>query len=205
MERDDTAGSSGNERSKRLDSDRLSSVELVRRARGGDQEALDRLFERYLPLLRRWAAGRLPLWARGLVDTDDMIQETLIKTFRNVETFVPRHDGALAAYLRQALDNRIRDEVRNAGRRPRTEELRENQSDPAASPLEAAIGGEALRRYEDALGRIPADDRELVLARVEMGLSYDEVARATNKPTADAARMAVSRALVRLATEMDHE
>ena len=91
-----------------------SSVELVRRARDGDRRALDHLFERYLPVLRRWAAGRLPRWARDLVDTDDMIQETLMGTFRNVGAFEPRHDGALGAYLRQALNNRIRDEVRTS-------------------------------------------------------------------------------------------
>lgn len=196
---DDTAGS------EQLDTDELSSVELVRRARTGDHRALDRLFARYLPILRRWAAGRLPGWARDVLDTDDMIQETLIKTLRNVETFVPRHDGALAAYLRQALTNRIRDEVRNAARRPRTEEIAPDLADGGTSPLETAIGSEALRRYEQALGRLSEENRELVLARVELGLSYEEVARATNKPTADAARMAVSRALVRLATEMDRE
>ncbi len=185
--------------------DGLSSVELVQRARAGDDRALDRLLKRYLPLLRRWASGRLPGWARDVLDTDDMIQETLIKTLRNVKAFEPRHDGALAAYLRQALTNRIRDEVRNAARRPRNEEIAADLSDGRTSPLEAAIGSEALGRYEAALGRLSSDERELVLARVELGLSYEEVARATQKPTADAARMAVSRALVRLATEMDRE
>jgi RNA polymerase sigma-70 factor (ECF subfamily) len=183
----------------------VSSVELVHKAREGDRQALDHLFKRYIPVLRRWTTGRLPLWARDLVDTDDMIQDTLVRTFRSVEAFVPRHDGAFAAYLRQVLDNRIRDEVRNATRRPRGDAISESRADSDVSPLEAAIGSEALRRYEKALGRICADDRGLVVARIEMGLSFEEVARATNKPTADAARMAVGRALVRLATEMDHE
>ena len=203
--RDHTTGVDGREGSDYLGADEQSSVELVRRARDGDGQALDRLFERYIPILRRWAVGRLPRWARDLVDTDDMIQETLMRTFRNVEEFVPRHDGAFAAYLRQALNNRIRDEVRNAGRRPRTEEMRADRTDPGASPLEALIGVEALRRYEEALGRLSDDDCELVLTRIELGMSFKDVAQATNRPTADAARMAVGRALVRLATEMGHE
>lgn len=185
--------------------DGLSSTELMERARGGDDRALDRLFARYLPILRRWAAGRLPRWARDLLDTDDMIQETLIKTVRNVETFAPRHDGALAAYLRQALHNRIRDEVRNASRRPRREEIPEDRADETASPLEAAIGEEASRKYEEALARLSEEEREVVLARIELGLGYEEIARATNRPSADAARMAVRRALVRLATAMERE
>src|SRR5262245_47622251 len=41
----------------------IPSVELIRRVRGGDQQALDALFARYVPMLQRWATGRLPLWA----------------------------------------------------------------------------------------------------------------------------------------------
>lgn len=185
--------------------DDVPSVELIRRARDGDRQAVDHLFRRYLPILRRWATGRLPYWARDLVDTDDMIQDTLIRTFRNVENFVPRHDGAFAAYLRQALSNRIRDEVRRARRVPRREQLGDQHEGNDASPLEEAIGREALGRYEEALGRLTEAERELVLARIEMGLSYKDLASATNRPTADAARMAVGRALVRLAMEMDRE
>ncbi len=182
-----------------------TSVELVLRARGGDRRALDLLFDRYVPVLRRWAGGRLPRWARDLVDTEDLIQDTLVKTFRNVDSFVPRHDGAVAAYLRQALHNRIRDEIRRVQARPRMAELSDGSPDAAASPLEEAVGREALGRYETALRRLSDDDRELVLARIELGWSYDEIATHTNRPSADAARMAVGRALVRLATEMDHE
>lgn len=205
MERDDPAGTDGLVRSGPADLNAVSSEELVRRARAGDSQAVDRLFERYLPILRRWAAGRLPRWARDLLDTDDMIQETLIKTFRNVETFVPRHDGALGAYLRQALDNRIRDEIRRVQRQPRREPLADGHRDQGASPLEEALGAEALRKYEGALRRLSDEDRELILARIEMGFSYDAVASAMNKPTADAARMAVGRALVRLAKGMNDE
>jgi RNA polymerase sigma-70 factor, ECF subfamily len=182
-----------------------TSVELVLRARTGDRQALELLFDRYVPVLRRWAAGRLPRGARDLVDTDDVIQDTLIKTFRNVDAFVPRHDGAVAAYLRQALHNRIRDEARRVQARPRMAELSDGRPDVAASPLEEAVGREALARYEEALRRLSDDERELVLARIELGFSYDEIAAHTKRPSADAARMAVGRALVRLATEMDDE
>jgi RNA polymerase sigma-70 factor (ECF subfamily) len=185
------------------ESNGLSSIELLERARAGDPRALDRLLARYLPALRRWASGRLPRWARDLLDTDDMIQETVIKTLRNVDAFAPRREGALAAYLRQALHNRIRDEVRNAARRPRREPVAEGREAVAASPLEQAIGAEALARYEAALARLDEDDRELILARIELNLGYEEVARACGKASPDAARMAVRRALVRLAQEMD--
>jgi RNA polymerase sigma-70 factor (ECF subfamily) len=179
-----------------------SSVELVRRARDGDRRALETLFRRYVGVLHRWASGRLPRWARGLVDTDDLIQETLVRTLANIDAFEPRHDGALQAYLRQALRNRIVDEVRRAGRRPPTGALSDRHADAGASPLEETIGLEAAERYERALSRLGERDREAIIARIELGRGYDEIARALDKPSPDAARMAVGRALVRLAQEM---
>ena len=82
----------------------------------GDREALDALFKRHLGPLRRWARGRLPKWTRDLRDTEDLVQETLAQTLRHVDDFEPRHEGALRAYLRQAVLNRIRDEVRRVSR-----------------------------------------------------------------------------------------
>jgi RNA polymerase sigma-70 factor (ECF subfamily) len=180
-------------------------VELIGRARAGDRAALNELFLRYVPPLRRWAGGRLPRWARDVVDTDDMIQETLLHTIRNLERFEPRREGALLAYLRQALRRRVLDELRRAHRRPAAVELGQDQRDRAASPLERAIGQEALERYERALLRLSEGDREAVLCRVELGLDYGRIAETLGKPSPDAARMAVSRALVRLAREMGDE
>ncbi len=173
----------------------------------GDQDALNDLFRRHLPPLRRWARGRLPQWTRDLRDTEDLVQETLTQTLRHVDNFQPRHDGALQAYLRQAVMNRIRDEVRRVARYPAPGGLDTHGSfvDPAASPLEQAIGHEALARYEGALERLRPEEREVIIARVELQQTYQQIAAAHGKASPDAARMAVSRALVRLAEEMDVE
>jgi RNA polymerase sigma-70 factor, ECF subfamily len=179
-----------------------SSAELIRFVQGGEPRALQILFERYRPILRRWAAGRLPRWARDLVDTDDMVQDALMGTMRNLHRFEPRHAGAFGAYLRQALNNRIRDEVRKARARPQRAEMPVDHPADGASPLEQAIGREAMARYEAALEGLTDVERELVVARLEMGLGYAEIAEATGKPSADAARMAVARALVRMAKAM---
>ena len=180
-----------------------STFDLVERAKAGDREAVDRLFARYLPALRRWASGRLPRWTRDLMDTDDLVQETMIRAVKRLDAFESRHEGALQAYLRQAIVNRIRDEVRRSMRSPAATELDENESDRAASPLEVAIGREAVERYEAALARLRPEEREAIVTRVEMDGSYQDVAQALGKPSADAARMAVSRALLRLAEEMN--
>lgn len=180
-----------------------ATVELLGRAQAGDAEAVNLLFSRYLPPLRRWARGRLPQYARDLLETEDLVQETMVHAFRRLKGFEMRHDGALHAYLRQAVINRIRDEVRRAQRRPAPEELEADQhQDNTASPLETAIGTQAVERYESALARLREEDRQAVVARVELGLSYAEVATALGKSSPDAARMAVARALVKLAQEM---
>jgi RNA polymerase sigma factor (sigma-70 family) len=179
-----------------------STLSLLTRARAGDEGALDTLFARYGPPLRRWASGRLPRWARDLADTPDLVQESLLQTFRNIDGFDCRGEGALQAYLRQAVMNRIRDELRRAKTRPASNELGVDVPDEAPSPLEAAIGTEAVERYEAALERLRPEERELVIARVELGLTYSEVAEVTSKPSPNAARMAVARALMRLAEEM---
>jgi len=175
---------------------------LLRRIQAGDLAALDRLCERFLARLRRWATGRLPRGARGLLDTDDLVQETLVKTLRRIREFQPRHEGALQAYMRQAILNRIRDEARRARGRPIPSDLDGEERDPGPSPLEDAVGRDCAERYEAAFGRLKPEDQEAVMLRIELGYSYQEVADALGKPSADAARMAVSRALIRLAQEM---
>jgi RNA polymerase sigma-70 factor (ECF subfamily) len=180
-----------------------SSHELLTRAQSGDNESLERLCARYLPRLRRWARGRLPHWARERLDTDDLVQETVLNSVRRIESFEVRMNGSFHGYLRQALVNRIRDEIRRARRRP--EEVGESagdEHDPGPSPLDEAIGRQAREAYEAALARLRDEDREAIVARVELGCSHEETAAALGKPSADAARMAVARALVRLAREM---
>ncbi len=184
-----------------------STLDLLERARQGDQDALNELFRRNHGPLRRWARGRLPRWTRDLRDTEDLVQETLAQTLKHIDSFEHRHEGALQSYMRQALINRVRDEVRRVNRYPAVGALddADQQAVQAASPLEEAIGREALQRYESALARLRPEERQLIQARVEMQQSYQQIATAHGKSTADAARMAVSRALVRLAEEMDVE
>jgi RNA polymerase sigma factor (sigma-70 family) len=182
-----------------------SSIDLLERARAGDEAALNALIERFLPRIRRWASGRLPRWARDIADTQDLVQDTLIQTFKRIETFESRGDGALAAYLRQGVLNRIRDEVRRAGRRPPPQDLDSKIEDAAPSPLESIIGVEAAERYDRALARLRPVDREAIVARVELGFSNEEIAVMLGKPSANAARMAVERALVRLAEQMRND
>jgi RNA polymerase sigma-70 factor (ECF subfamily) len=178
---------------------------LLERAKGGNREALDSLFARHIPLLKRWASGRLPRWARDIADTSDLVQETVIQTFKRVAAFEPRGEGALQAYLRQAVLNRIRNEFRSKGRKPAVEDLDERIVSDQTSPLEAAIRQEQLDRYDAAMARLTEHERDLIVARLELGLTYEEIAGALKKPSWNAARMATARALMRLAEELKRD
>jgi len=175
-----------------------STQELLSLVRQGDREALDRLFARCLPPLRRWARGRLPAAARGALDTQDLVQDTVVNSLRRLDRFDSRHEGALQAYLRQAVLNRIRDEARRFTRRPPAAELTDSYEAEAASPLDIAIGREGVARYEAALQRLRPSDREAIIGRLELQHDYQELAIILGKPNANAARVAVTRALARL-------
>ena len=176
-------------------------MSLLERARAGDQHALTTLYDRYLPALRRWAHGRLPRWARDLRDTDDLVQDAVIQTLKHLDRFEPRRDGAFLAFLRKILQNRLLDEIRRVGRAPRGV-LESDHADLGPSPLEEVIGRSAIEQYEAALATLAPEEREAVVARLELGCSYQEIAGLIGRPSPDAARMVVSRALVRLAREM---
>ena len=124
-----------------------------------------------------------------------------MRALTHVEGFEPRHPGSMQAYLRRAV-LKLRDELRRVARRPNPAELNSDLAAAGPSPLENAIGGDALARYEAALLRLSDEERAAVVARVEMRASYAQIAADLGKSSPDAARMMVSRALLRLAEEM---
>jgi RNA polymerase sigma-70 factor (ECF subfamily) len=174
------------------------TIELVVRAREGDRMAVEALLQRSIPSLKRFAHGRLPAAARGSLDTGDLVQETVLHVLRRLDSFEPRHVGAMQAYLRQSVINRIRDEVRRIGRHPAPAELPQDLAADMPSPLEEAIRSEAYERYRDALETLSPRDRQLVVARIESQWSLAEITEQFEMRTVDAARMAVTRALKRL-------
>lgn len=179
-----------------------STAILLDQVRNGDEAAINRLYDRYRDALLRWASGRLPYHARDLVDTEDLVQDALIQSLRQVESFDPQFKGAFHGYLRRAILNRIRDQVRRAQVRDKGQDRVGNMLKPGPSPVEEVIGLDALERYEKALETLSESDREVIIARVEMGASYEDLAELLGKPSTDAVRMALKRALTRLAKEM---
>ena len=180
-----------------------STALLLERVREGDGAARERLVARFLPMLRRWASGRLPAYARSMADTDDLVQVSLLRALDKVDTFEARREGAFLAYLRQVLLNSLRDEIRRAQRRP-NEPIGEREFASAEpSAFERVVGRDTMESYEAALERLTPAQREAVIMRLEFGYGYAHIAEAMGRDNPNAARMLVARALVQLAAQME--
>jgi RNA polymerase sigma-70 factor (ECF subfamily) len=186
----------------RLPPENETSFQLLERARSGDEEARERLCVLYLPRLHRWAKGRIPPAARGPLDTGDVVQEVLMHVLARLTLFEPRDAWSFQAYLRRTLLNRLCDLARRAKRYPAAGAL--DTSSPALdqSPFDIVVNVEDRERYEAAVKRLRPIDQRAVVARCEWDMSYGEVAQLLGKNTENAARVAIHRALVRLAKEM---
>jgi RNA polymerase sigma factor (sigma-70 family) len=182
--------------------DLQSTIELTIRARAGDQVALEALCLRCLKSLTRFAAGRLPPAVRGMVETQDVVLEAVQRGMGRLHEFEVRHPGALIAYMRTILKNLIVDHVRVVVRRPQQVSLDEDQADHGLSPLQRVLDDEQIELYEAALECLKSRDAALVTLKIEEQLGYEDIATELGFPTANAARVATKRAVLRLAHEM---
>jgi RNA polymerase sigma-70 factor (ECF subfamily) len=181
-----------------------TTLTLVARARQGDRVAIESIAERYQVALKRFARGRLPAAARGLVETDDIVQVALVNSLQRLGRFESQFSGSLLAYLRRAVLNQIRDEIRRAQRRPVTAQLSVQLPASGQDPLQAVLSREALEQYDAALEDLPADQQEAFMMRIEMNCSYREIADALGRPSSESARMLVRRAIDSLARTLRH-
>ena len=180
---------------------------LLNRVRRGSSSAVDLLFERYVPWLRRRASGRLPQWARSGVATSDLVQDVLHHAFARLKWFESKHVSGLRAYLRRAVENRVQDELRRAIRRldmaclaPGEEPLRPFED--AAPQYQQLLHDEMWGRYREGLKRLKVRDRRLIVGRAELGYNYEQLAAIERLPSPDATRKALKRAVIRLSAVM---
>ena len=179
-----------------------STERLLRRIRSGESAAKQALYERCLPLLRRWAHGRLPSYARDIADTDDLVQVTLLRALNNLHQFESGGSGSFLAYLRQILLNEVRAELRKRRTRGNKVDVEgEALIDESASVVEQLVGEERMRSYESALAALDREQQALIVMRLEFGMSYQEIALETAS-SPDGVRMRVTRALKTVANRL---
>ncbi len=189
----------------------FDSVErLLAAFRAGDVEASERLLPRFEPWLRLVARLELDSRLNARLDPSDVVQQTLLEAHRGLRAFRGGSPGELAAWLRGILAHVLAHEVRRhvgAQKRDATREasieeclarssmrLAALAAAAGASPSENAIAHERERLLADALERLPADHREVLLLRHFENLSHGEIAARMGR-SVGAVRMLWVRAL----------
>ena len=170
-------------------------------AHSSTSDPLSTLLLDCLPGLHRLAHGRLPRWVRSIADTADVVHDVVLRSLGRLASIDRGSDRALAAYLAEAVRNRIRDEHRRVARRGAPERLTGDLLDERPSPFDLAVSDQLESRYRAALARLTPTDQTLVVAHVELDYSHDQLALMIGR-TRNAARMALHRALRRLAEAM---
>src|SRR5581483_10255356 len=174
--------------------------------RKGDQEAFSLLFEKYRPRLAVLIHYRLSPQQRRISGVDDVLQETLLKGFRDFHQFTYQAPGSFLHWLSRIADHVIADLVRSQGRQKRfaTELLPfRSESNPAGvepvdsyTPSRFMAESERLQALLKTLDALPDDYRDVILwAKIE-GCSTEEVAARLGK-TRPATALLLHRAIKR--------
>lgn len=180
----------------------LPTVDLLPRARDGSSGALEELFRRYLPRVRAVVRLRLGAGVRSAFDSTDLVQEVLAEAVRLLDRFEDRGQGSFIAWLAQIAQYRIGAHARYLAARPAlgAPEPEPHQVGPAAdpSPSQDLIQAERTELVEEAVRALPELDRRVVIERAYVGVTWEEVARACELPSPEAARARFSRAKQKL-------
>src|SRR5437870_13066844 len=84
---------------------------LLQRVQTGDTEALNELYNRYLMRVLAAVRARLGAELRGKLETWDVVQDALLASLKNVQSFDQTSEGALLNWLAKIVENRIRDQL----------------------------------------------------------------------------------------------
>lgn len=181
-------------------------------------EAYDQLLRLYHPYLLRIARDDISRDLDVLVGASGVVQVTFWKFWQAIRDFRGQTEAELRAWLRSTLHSVLHDEERKlhtAGRDvSRQEHFPTHDSsgawsgpcvDPAPSPESQAEYREQVERLEQALRRLPEDQRLAVLLQKDHELSDEQIGRLLNC-TAEAVRMKRVRGLAQLRRELgdDH-
>lgn len=168
-----------------------STFNLIHRVKGGDKEALSQLFDRYRRRLAVLAHYRLGPHMRGLVEVDDILQETLLKAYMQFDQFTYREPGSFFRWLARIQEHVIADTARYHGRQKRQavdvlpfrSDSNPGGPEPADSrtPSRLMAQDEGLRALLRDLDELPDDYREVILLLKIEGLSTQEAAERMGK------------------------
>lgn len=187
--------------------DLAQTAMIIHRARAGDREAMNDLLVRYKKPLERFLHSRLSPSAHRVHDTQDGSQDVLLAAYEAVMSgrFQYRGIGSFWFYLRTSARNYVIKKNQRAASKQFNSLPEDSGLAPEASdrpPITKMIDQEYVHRYERALEALPEEQRNAFLLFNEVGMSHAQIAEECGYPSPDAARMSVSRARAKIATEM---
>jgi RNA polymerase sigma-70 factor (ECF subfamily) len=185
-----------------------TTLQLVRGAQAGDRAALDDLFTRYLPRVRRIVALRLGCPMKDFAQYEDLVQESMLRTFEKLDQFKEQSEGTFYHWVASCVASAVNLEFRKLGAQKRgggkvkpfgafaSEDLSASffPSD-TPGPRTRASAHELEARLEAALLGLKSHHREIIVLRHICGMSSEEVAASLGFSNAATARKALERAL----------
>lgn len=157
-------------------------LHLVERVQRGDSVAFEQLVHRYHRSVYNLAL-RL---TDNPEDASDIVQETFLKVYRNIQTF--RGDAELKTWIYRIALNQSSNLLRWWRRRFRHRSvaidaeydggISESLISSLETPEQATLNTEKRRIIQEALNRVKFDFRVAVILRDIEGLSYEEISQA---------------------------
>ncbi len=193
------------------------ALELAKRAQEGDEDALNKLFERYQEPLRRIVRIRMGghLRRAGGFESMDMVQRTFAKAHAKLSTVELRDPRSILNWLARIAERQIHDanDYISAEKRDwrRTAPLQGSSSGTGEStpgfqpeamdtlPEQRALRNELQATIDDSMLELKDDHREVILLRDYAGLEWVEIAEQLGKDNVHAAQELHRRARIRLA------
>ena len=138
--------------------------------RRGSQEALARIYEKYLDSMLTLAVGLL----HDVSEAQDVVHDVFVSFAKSAGSFQVR--GSLGGYLATSVVNRIRDQKRRLRRQSRRDAIPCVSNDPP-EPDQTVIFTEQASRLNEAVAQLPDDQREVVLLRLTAGMKFRDIAK----------------------------
>ena len=170
-----------------------SIVEMLTRARAGDQQELGRLFASCRSYLGIVARAQMESWMRAKVDASDIVQDTLLEAHRDFARFHGTTAAEWLAWLRGILANNAADVVRKYRGTEKRQTRREvslrtpadgssvrgvpELADSIETPSIQLMRQERELRVADAMVNLSPDYQEVIILRNLQRLPFDEVAK----------------------------
>jgi RNA polymerase sigma-70 factor (ECF subfamily) len=177
----------------------FSDDEILRRVQRGERSEYLKLFDRYYARVENYARRRL----QNAEAARDIASETFLRAYRSVDGFRIGESISYFGYLLLICRRLIAAERVRAGTRM-TRSLEENVhefeklADSASLPIDRLLESERRAKLQDALDRLPADDREIIHLAFERDLSRRDIGTILGKPSVSAVTSHLYRAMQKL-------